>query len=423
MGVEARPPKGKEHTGGRGKKVRASARRRALSFKLNMADLRVFVSSTCYDLGILREQLRVFLQGVGHQPVMSEYSDVLYDPRNHTHTSCLKEIAGCDIAIVVIGGRFGGGAVPEALSQVDFEKLKPGTDSGWILDNSSSVSITQLEVLRAIQDAVPVFAFIEEQVWHDHLVYEKNKTRPVIADIAFPSIDKPETAKYIFEFINFLRHRTQNNSLQRFARLEDIVGHLKRQWSALFQRLLFEQRHDIRESRTATQLGEQLESLRAAVLSSIKEPDLRDTARGVVKYRRIVDFVLSLRLPSPSAAVRAGGSLESVLSKAGVVRALEVRAIEGVSPRRVYLVRSDGTLLMVRMPLRLLRGLKAQWDDLTQLPDGSVEAIVEAWKDMGHQSMFLTIRRPIEELSADSEVRELALEQIFSESDESESAA
>lgn len=52
-----------------------------------MSALRVFISSTCYDLGIARESLRKFIVSLGYEPVMSDYSDVLYDPRIHTHTS------------------------------------------------------------------------------------------------------------------------------------------------------------------------------------------------------------------------------------------------------------------------------------------------------------------------------------------------
>lgn len=54
-----------------------------------MADMRVFVSSTCYDLSLLRSQLRTFIKSVGYEPVMSDHGDVIYDPRLHTHTSWL----------------------------------------------------------------------------------------------------------------------------------------------------------------------------------------------------------------------------------------------------------------------------------------------------------------------------------------------
>ena len=85
-----------------------------------MSALRVFISSTCYDLGIARESLRKFIVSLGYEPVMSDYSDVLYDPRIHTHTSCIEEVKNCDILVLIIGGRFGGKAVGEAVSMINF---------------------------------------------------------------------------------------------------------------------------------------------------------------------------------------------------------------------------------------------------------------------------------------------------------------
>ena len=70
-----------------------------------MANLKIFVSSTCYDLNIVRGQLRSFINNVGYEPVMSDYNDVLYDPRDHTHESCVKEIQSADMVILIIGSR------------------------------------------------------------------------------------------------------------------------------------------------------------------------------------------------------------------------------------------------------------------------------------------------------------------------------
>ena len=50
-----------------------------------MAQLKVFVSSTCYDLGMVRAELRNYLINLGHDPIMSDFNDVLFDPKEHTH--------------------------------------------------------------------------------------------------------------------------------------------------------------------------------------------------------------------------------------------------------------------------------------------------------------------------------------------------
>lgn len=189
-----------------------------------MPSPKVFISSTCYDLGMAREQLRAFLLRLGYDPILSEYSDVLYDPRTHTHTSCIQDVPNADMVILLIGSRFGGRAVPEALSLIDLENLVNSSFDVTVLSEPEKLSITQLEVLKAIDASVPVFAFVEEKVMHDQLVYQKNKD---LSDkIRFPSIDKPDTAKYIFEFISFLQHRNKGNSVVPFCRTSDIESHL-----------------------------------------------------------------------------------------------------------------------------------------------------------------------------------------------------
>ncbi len=257
-----------------------------------MARLRVFISSTCYDLDILRGELRPFISGMGYEPVMSDYSDVLYDPRSHTHDSCLKDVPSCDMVILIVGSRFGGTAVPSALQQLDFTSLEKLSTKADVLDTKEKLSITQLEVLKAVEAAIPVYAFVDERVLHDHHVYEKNKEKKDVIDhIEFPSIQKRETARYIFEFINFLSHRTTNNSVLAFSRLEDIRTQLASQWSQLFQRLLLEGRTRAQEARRYRDFSERIDDLKAVVLASLATPDLRDTAKGAVQFRHLIGFV------------------------------------------------------------------------------------------------------------------------------------
>lgn len=58
--------------------------------------LKVFVSSTCYDLHRQRRTLRDFIANLGHEAILSDYGDVLYDPRVHTHANCVEAVAEAD---------------------------------------------------------------------------------------------------------------------------------------------------------------------------------------------------------------------------------------------------------------------------------------------------------------------------------------
>lgn len=265
-----------------------------------MAKLRVFVSSTCYDLNILRSELRPFIAGMGYEPVMSEYSDILYDPRSHTHESCFKEVPGCDMVVLIIGSRFGGFAIPSSFVNFDFAALQTSSTETCLLETKEKLSITQLEVLKAIEQSIPVYTFVDESVLHDHHVYERNKDKNgVIEHIEFPSIQKQDTAKYIFEFINFLKHRTTNNGVTGFSQLEEIKLHLTRQWSQLFQRLLTENRNKTLEAARYRDFSGRIEDLKAVVLASLATPDLRDIAKGAIQFRQLIAFVSALLFVEP----------------------------------------------------------------------------------------------------------------------------
>ena len=41
-----------------------------------MAGVNIFISSTCYDLSQVRQDLREFISGLGHTPMMSEQNNL-----------------------------------------------------------------------------------------------------------------------------------------------------------------------------------------------------------------------------------------------------------------------------------------------------------------------------------------------------------
>lgn len=343
-----------------------------------MANLKVFVSSTCYDLTAVRSQLRNFLVGMGYEPVMSDYSDVLYDPRVHTHRSCIQEVENCDMLILLIGSRFGGKSLPTALEEIDFEGLKSASFSSYVLDNKEKLSITQLEVCKAIELSTPIFSFINEKVLHDHNVYEKNKDKPIISEISFPSIEKPESAKYIFEFINFLRHRTENNSFCPFSKNEDIESFLRKQWSALFQRLLLEQRLKHSESRRMDYMTEQLEDLKTAIMTSITAPDLKETARGAIRFRRIIDFVKAFNFDDLFQVLMTNMTWEELLNKAGVLSIKQIPDPRSSSRNSAALILEDGTFYQTRFPYGVISRLSVDWEAFVQTNEESKKAIIDS---------------------------------------------
>lgn len=384
-----------------------------------MPSPKVFVSSTCYDLGMAREQLRAFLLRLGYDPILSEYSDVLYDPRTHTHTSCIQDVPNADMVVLLIGSRFGGRAVPEALSLIDLENLVNSSFDVTVLNDPEKLSITQLEVLKAIDASVPVFAFVEEKVMHDQLVYQKNKD--LSEKIRFPSIDKPETARYIFEFISFLHHRNKGNAVIPFSRISDIESHLLKQWGSLFQKLLREQREGSSESRKMFTISEQIEDIKTAIISTIGNSQSREVARGVIKYRRLADFLSGLQFPNYSLVTEGTIPFDELLSEAGIVA---VRDIPGPRPTfgRSALIKSDGTFYEMRFPRDYLTRVAVDWTSFTGLTPEVRGIIFDAISDMGHMGPGL-LRYRAEQFSeyfaeqlVKDEVKELSLKDLLSDS-------
>ena len=358
-----------------------------------MANLKVFLSSTCYDLAVVRSQLRNFLINLGYDAILSDYSDVLFDPRIHTHTSCVQEVPNCDMVILIIGSRFGGEAIPEAFKSIEIDKLQDESKGTNFLE-SEKFSVTQLEVLRAIQSRVPIFTFVESGVFHDHLTYEKNKHSGILNNLIFPRIDKQETATYIFEFINFLRHRVENNSLIEFSKLEDIESHLRKQWSGLFQKLLYEQRNKKIETQRIDYIANQIADIKTAIVTSITNSELKETAKGAIKFRMMIEFIYSLSKESgnshPYEVLMSNDNWNTILSNFEILDIFS----EGNNSitSRVILIRSDLTYFRTRLHLETIRKLEIYWEQFKEMSSEVRKAIINAVIDNSDIRMVVGVK-------------------------------
>ncbi len=193
-----------------------------------MATPRVFISSTCYDLKYIRENLKFFIRTLGYESVLSEEGDVFYNPKMHTHDSCISEIENVQMFVLIIGGRFGA-------------KFK-----------DTEKSITNAEYENAIANHIPIFALVESGVYSDHFVFQKNKTNK---SVNYPSVDNTK----IFDFIDEVRKNAINNALIPFRDFADIEMYLKKQWAGMMHYFLVSESETkrvtdlLKEISTATQ--------------------------------------------------------------------------------------------------------------------------------------------------------------------------
>jgi hypothetical protein len=175
---------------------------------------RVFISSTCYDLKHIRENLKYFVKTIGYEPVLSDDGDVYYSVDAHTHDACLSEVATCQLFILIIGGRHGSE------------------------HNGKEGSITNNEYREAVLSKIPIFALVESAVYSDHNTYLSNrKSNPDFYDkIVYTSIDDIK----IFDFIDEVRKSNHNNALVSFNNFADMESYLKKQWAGMMYDLLAE---------------------------------------------------------------------------------------------------------------------------------------------------------------------------------------
>lgn len=256
-----------------------------------MATPRVFVSSTYYDLKYIRENLKYFIKTVGYEPTLSEEGDVFYNPKRHTHDSCISEVPTCQIFVLLIGGRYGG-------------RFREGDKS-----------ITNEEYLEAIKQKIPVFALVEAAVYAEHHVYVENvklKGKAEADKIAYPSADNVK----VFEFIDEVRKNVINNAIVPFKDFSDIEIYLKKQWAGMMFSFLTSLSEEGRVSDTLsalTKMSEKIEFLSKQILSSVGTEKAKLTILlydTMIKYECFRDITFAKVQPTPQDILKADNFVE-----------------------------------------------------------------------------------------------------------------
>lgn len=362
-----------------------------------MPQLRVFVSSTAYDLGPVREQLRATLVDMGHQPVLSDYSGVLYDPSQHTAQSCLDELATCDVVVLIIGNRWGSETPPsliQALEETESD-IENGTPLGEAIKNRK-VSITQLEALTAFRRNIPIFAFIHESAKNEKDFYFANQDLAKSGQLKLPSGNDIAAAGYIAGFVDYIESRKSGNAITPFARIEDLQRHLRLQWSAWLQRILREQADAQAQQTLMDILDEKLEDIKAAMVATAPTANAKVVARGVMRYRTLLAFIATISKnfdPSDAAAVELDWG--QLLKRLGVS---DVHIVEDSKSPRSSAFNFHAIIMTEKRPYGWrgtpdrLEFLSQQWEEFRKIPREDRDLIAET---LGSEPRHLVSLRPI----------------------------
>lgn len=171
-----------------------------------MAKPRIFLSSTCFDLGDARATLTDFLESHGFEVLNSQSGTFGVKPKVHSHDACLAMMEQADYVVLIIGGRRGGTYV------------------------GSEKSITNEEIRAAQKLDRPIFAFLDKRVDALRQTYRKNPG----ADFT-PTVDDVR----IFDFIDTIAAGHEDNWLHLFDTVADIRQSLIAQFAYLL--LLYSQ--------------------------------------------------------------------------------------------------------------------------------------------------------------------------------------
>jgi hypothetical protein len=123
----------------------------------------VFISSTIKDLRYLRDAVRELVVDLGYVPVMSEYGEVGYINPTSAADSCYKSIEGCQLAIFIVGRRYGS-------------------------KTADGISVTHTEFRTAQGRGLPCITFVESDVMAFRSVHALNRD----AKLKFPDMDDPD---------------------------------------------------------------------------------------------------------------------------------------------------------------------------------------------------------------------------------------
>lgn len=176
-----------------------------------LIDERVFISSTCYDLGDERRQIDTTLSELGYDVVRSD-SEYFNSELNgiHSHDHCIKEMEKCSVVVFIIGRRYGSTYSGELYKDY-LDNIREESN-----DKIKNPSISFMEYYVARKMGKRIYVFVDETVYNEKQIYShviKGNTNydPVFADKV-----------NIFHIINFITHQKVDNWFRLYSDLHNL---------------------------------------------------------------------------------------------------------------------------------------------------------------------------------------------------------
>jgi hypothetical protein len=132
--------------------------------------MRIFVSSTVYDLIDVRDEIETDLRSVGLCPVMSDSLFDGFEISNNMNSleCCLNNVRNSDAFLLILSQRYG-----PSLKAVGYD----------------DISATHLEYLEAKKLSIPIYVYLRDRLAADYTVWKKQKD---VKDINLPWVTQKD---------------------------------------------------------------------------------------------------------------------------------------------------------------------------------------------------------------------------------------
>lgn len=116
--------------------------------------MRVFISSTVFDLIDVRAELGELCRSVGIIPVLSDdkLSDFRVQPDENSIQTCLTNVESCDEFVLILNRRYG-----PRLGKFGFD----------------DISATDLEYRKAVDRKIPIHFYVRDRLDADYSIWKK----------------------------------------------------------------------------------------------------------------------------------------------------------------------------------------------------------------------------------------------------------
>lgn len=233
-----------------------------------MAKVNIFISSTCFDLSQIRNDIKQCIESLGHNPILSEQKGFPINPNLSNAENCINAVKKeADIFVLIIGNKYGS-----------------------VLE--SGRSITNTEFLTAVNKGIPIYTFALKQMTTLLPMWERNPD----ADFS----DVVDNNK-VFEFLSDVRKKRGIWNFE-FEKAQDICEILEAQLSNLFHDALL-----ARQMISSSEISELYSKVSSKALSILLKKDecyeirffLQAMSDEIDSYKDLKnDYRYSIRLKS-----------------------------------------------------------------------------------------------------------------------------